>query len=1315
MGRTADDAGMSRSGLTGIRIAILGPVLGAAVVCTALWPWSALSTHHPIHPLAELPMHSAVRLGGIVTYAPNIAVIRIVPTWTPGEMPVLLAGLFMIVLATVMWVIGLRRRVRRQTTALKKASETAQAISDLSLAMERVSSEQQFDMQIPVRGSEEIAQLMVGFNKMLAELRQRDRAKKEAEARLQHMALIDDLTGLPNRRLLSDRLSQNLAKAQRENRMVALLYIDLDGFKLVNDSLGHEVGDVLLGQVAERLKSRFRQSDTLARIGGDEFTLILDHIHSAADADTAAESVMQVLNAPFEIEGQTIPVTASIGISLFPDHSKEGDQLLQQADCAMFAAKKAGKNRIVQFGDDLDNAMRERLTLEGDLRRAIEAGQITLHYQPEFDLATNRIVRFEALARWTHPELGAIPPLTFIPIAEESGLIVPLGAMVMERACADAVKWQRRAKWPIQVAVNVSSVQFARDTFVEEVEAILRRTGLKPSLLQLELTESATLSGVERAAEVVRCLKSKGISVVMDDFGTGYSCLSYLPKLAFEALKLDRSFVNELVVRPESRAFVESILMMAHNLHMKVIVEGIETQEQLELMRSLGTNEAQGYLLGRPSPNPLEQLSWGAVIAERAKALASVVVVGVGLLATTVCHGAVVAKRDTTIVGLRNAPVRSLVHLSGIVTYVDEPRNLFWIQDETGAMPITVKPLPKEVLAGHRVSVEATRGPDAPNPSGEAVDLEHIKVSAGGDDVAVPAMVTQPTPEFSGALTLQRHPPADLVMVRGVPVWTPPPIPTMLSLCGLMVFAALQWVYVLHRRIRLQKESLQKASDTKQAIHDLSTALMQVSAQRQFDAPVAVEGNDEIVELVNGFNAMLTELQRRDRAKKEAEARMQYMALVDEITGLPNRRLLSDRLQQTLAKARRENQKVGLLYIDLDGFKLVNDSQGHAVGDMMLGQLAQRLRNRFRKSDTLARIGGDEFALVLDNLQTRNDADAAAEGVLEVLKEPFEIEGHAIRITASIGISLFPDHGQEGSQLLQQADCAMFAAKRNGKNRIVRFGDGLGSAARERLTLEAELQRAIEKGEITIHYQPEFELSSNRIVRFEALARWNHPKLGPIPPMTFIPVAEESGLIMPLGALVLERACTDALVWQRRANRPIQVAVNVSSAQFASDSFLEEVEETVRRTGLRPSLLQLELTESVTLTGVERAADFIRRLTGRGIGVAMDDFGTGYSCLAYLPKLGFDALKLDRSFVNELVVRPETRPFVQSILMMAHNLHMKVIVEGIETREQLELMRELGTDEAQGYLLGRPTPNPMEQLGWSADIAKIAEQVEVTS
>ncbi|MFZ0633201.1 MAG: EAL domain-containing protein [Acidobacteriaceae bacterium] len=546
----------------------------------------------------------------------------------------------------------------------------------------------------------------------------------------------------------------------------------------------------------------------------------------------------------------------------------------------------------------------------------------------------------------------------------------------------------------------------------------------------------------------------------------------------------------------------------------------------------------------------------------------------------------------------------------------------------------------------------------------------------------------------------------------GGPGWTTQMTAVMLAavaLLSLAILAVLTRVNRLRSQVSEQEGALQKASETTQAIRELSRTMLQVAAQRPFDVQFPVRGSEEVAELVDGFNAMLTEMQRRDRARKEAEARLQQMVLFDDLTGLPNRRLLTDRLLHSLAKAWRENRKVALLYLDLDGFKLVNDGLGHSVGDALLGQVAQRMKARFRQSDTLARIGGDEFTLIIENIQGAEDADTVARDAMELLKAPFDVDGHSIRMTASIGISLFPDHAQEGGQLLRQADCAMFAAKRNGKNRVVQFGDGLGTAARERLMLEGELRQAIDNGEITLHYQPEFDLATNTIVRFEALARWTHPTLGPIPPLSFIPIAEESGLIVPLGAYVLERACTDAVKWQARAKRPLQVAVNVSSVQFARDSFLEEVEDTLHRTGLKPSLLQLELTESATLTGVERAADMIRRLTGRGIGVAMDDFGTGYSCLSYLPKLFLDALKLDRTFVTELAVRQETRSFVQSVLSMAHNLHMKVIVEGIETPEQLELMRALGTNEAQGFLLGRPTPNPMEQLAWGADLKRSRE------
>ena len=480
-------------------------------------------------------------------------------------------------------------------------------VSELALAMHNVTVEHHFETRVKVSGSDEIAQLGTGFNAMLSELQRREDAQKNAEAKLQFQALNDALTGLPNRRLFSDRLSQTLARARREKSMVALLYIDLDGFKLVNDSLGHSLGDALLVQVAARLQSRVRQSDTLARLGGDEFTVILGRLHAKEDAALVARSLLDVLATPFLINDHQLTIGASIGISLFPD-ARDAAEILQQADSAMYAAKREGKNRALYFTPELGVLVRERLSLENQLRSAIGRGEISVYYQPEFDVASNQLVRFEALARWTHPTLGVISPARFIPVAEESGLIVTLGAYIMELACVEAVKWQALAPFPIQVAVNVSSIQFRRDSFVDEVVEVLNRTGLQPDLLQLELTESIMLSGIHRAAETMKRLKELGVGLAIDDFGTGYSCLSYLPSLPFDALKIDRSFILEMGLRPEGEAMVHSLITLARNIGMRVIVEGIEKPEQMELIRKFGGHEIQGYLLGRPAPDPGSQI-----------------------------------------------------------------------------------------------------------------------------------------------------------------------------------------------------------------------------------------------------------------------------------------------------------------------------------------------------------------------------------------------------------------------------------------------------------------------------------------------------------------------------------------------------------------------------------------------------------------------------------------------------------------------------------------------------------------------------------
>lgn len=482
------------------------------------------------------------------------------------------------------------------------------------------------------------------------------------------------------------------------------------------------------------------------------------------------------------------------------------------------------------------------------------------------------------------------------------------------------------------------------------------------------------------------------------------------------------------------------------------------------------------------------------------------------------------------------------------------------------------------------------------------------------------------------------------------------------------------------------------------SISGLVRAMQHVRREHNFAARVEVAGSNEIAQLGNCFNTMLSELELRDKEKRAAEARLQYQALNDELTGLPNRRLLADRLSQTLAIARRESRIVALLYIDLDGFKLVNDSLGHAVGDILLIQVSDRLRSRIRQSDTLARIGGDEFTAVLGSLRDKEDAALVAKTLLGVLAEPFFIDDHEISISASIGISMFPDDATDSSSLLQEADSAMYTAKRYGKNRMMYFTAEIGCSVRERLNLENQLRGAITRGEITVQYQPEFNVSSGELVRFEALARWTHPTLGVIPPDKFIPIAEESGLIVPLGAYIMEVACGEAVRWQAVAGRAIQVAVNVSSMQFSRDSFVEEVIEILKRTELDPKLLQIELTESVMLKGAERSAEHMKRLNGLGVTLAIDDFGTGYSCLSYLPRLPFSALKIDRSFVHDLETRPEIRAMVRSLVALAENMGMNVIVEGVEKKAQLELIRKIGGDEIQGYLMGRPTADPLSYL-----------------
>jgi diguanylate cyclase len=555
----------------------------------------------------ETGAERAVNLGGERYF------IRSVPL--PGEHPVQLyllrsydeATSFLRTLNRLLLALGTMAILLGAAVVFLLSRHITGPLSSLARGMQQVTQERNFSTRVEIAGRDEIALLGMGFNCMLAELERHEAAKKRFEEKLQRQALYDEVTGLPNRRLLGDRLGQARAQADREKQLIALLYIDLDGFKLVNDSLGHPVGDLLLGQVAMRLGERVRKSDTLARIGGDEF-VVLAQLNNEEEAKRLAGDLLQVLSPHFLIDDAKVAISGSIGISFYPTDAADPADLFQQADSAMYYAKRSGKNAFRCYTPELGSTVRERMNLETQLRGALDRGEISVHYQPEFELASGRLTRFEALARWTHPILGAISPGKFIPVAEETGMIIALGAWVMEAACSAAVEWQARAPYPIQVAVNVSSIQFTRENFADDVQRVLARTGLRPELLQIELTESVMLNGAARAEETLKRLREIGITLAIDDFGTGYSNLSYLPRLSLDAMKIDRSFVSYLESRPEARAMITSLVSLAHTLDLRVIVEGVETPEQLELIRGFGADEVQGYLMGRPSADSMAQV-----------------------------------------------------------------------------------------------------------------------------------------------------------------------------------------------------------------------------------------------------------------------------------------------------------------------------------------------------------------------------------------------------------------------------------------------------------------------------------------------------------------------------------------------------------------------------------------------------------------------------------------------------------------------------------------------------------------------------------
>ena len=510
------------------------------------------------------------------------------------------------------------------------ARRIAQPLRDLQSSVERIAT-QDYGARVAVASHDEIGLLGSAFNKMAEDLsashaelikNERELEKRVAERtqeldesntllqqevrqhqlaaeRAEYLAFYDSLTTLPNRSMFSKLLKQAISLARRDGKQLAVLFVDLDRFKNINDTLGHEAGDLLLQEVAKRLQSCLRESDTVARLGGDEFVILLPALRDAADVEVVAHKILAATSKSFVALGQEFRVTASVGVSTYPKDGEDEQSLMKNADIAMYQAKEDGKNHFQFYSVQMNTNSFERLALESSLRRALDHGEFQLHYQPKIDARTGGIVGIEALLRWQHPELGMVAPAKFIPIAEETGLIVSIGKWVLKTACAQNVAWQQAGLPHLNMAVNLSRRQFSDEGLLRDITSILEETGMSPDLLELEITESTLMHDVDKAMRTLKAFRDMGVRLAIDNFGTGYSSLSNLRQFPVDTIKIDGSFIRDLSDHAENRGIAEAIIAMGRTLSLTVIAEGVETKAQVDFLRERACDEFQGFYFSK--------------------------------------------------------------------------------------------------------------------------------------------------------------------------------------------------------------------------------------------------------------------------------------------------------------------------------------------------------------------------------------------------------------------------------------------------------------------------------------------------------------------------------------------------------------------------------------------------------------------------------------------------------------------------------------------------------------------------------------------
>jgi diguanylate cyclase (GGDEF)-like protein/PAS domain S-box-containing protein len=831
---------------------------------------------------------------------------------------------------------------------------------------------------------------------VLASAVERDHTAEE----LSRQALRDPLTGVANRALLADRVEHALATARRSaDASLAVLFVDVDNFTRINDSLGHDVGDRLLCDVARRIQATVREEDTVARFAGDEFVVVTRHRTGSDSPLVLADRVMYALRQPYEVDGHELFVTASIGIAISSDHSDSVDSLLRDADAAMRQAKYHGRDRCMLFDSDVRAELVGRLETERDLRVALARDELVVYYQPVVDATTGNVAGAEALVRWLHPERGFISPAEFIPIAEDAGLIRPIGRWVLRSACMQLARWQAELGRPdLSVSVNLSPRELADPEIVDEVSDAIALSGLAPASLRLEITETSVVDDVVRAAGTLSAIAELGVGLVLDDLGTGYSSLSHLKELPVSCIKIDRSFVSGVCDDPADRAIVAAVTELAHQLGVCAVAEGVETPEQLAMVQSLGCNLIQGYIYA-PALPPSDFEAWlrheTAEAENRHVALPP---------PSTRTHpdrprpALATANASAPPNDPRSAHQRGTPHTTSITKpeflsnrAVGRYAAVLWILSGAITLASPLLPAPASM---NRASV---------------VTIGMIALGLGAVFLGLP---------------WQRWPRSTSLWIAGVPAQALIGFHNYFGGAdpyryGLFFMVCYAWIGLTQPRW----------STLKLAPFSAAAYLVPLLVDhRPAWAVCSIVYALPIFILLGETTAWVC-----DKLNRSYNA-MSLQAFRDTLTGLPNRAELYVRVEKALARARRNGTALAFLFIDLDRFKNINDELGHEIGDAVLREVATRLHGAVRAPDTVARLAGDEFAILAEDIDNPGDVEHLARRIIEAFREPFEIRNTTLDITASVGATIAEADDTDIDSLLRDSDRAMYTAKAAGGN-----------------------------------------------------------------------------------------------------------------------------------------------------------------------------------------------------------------------------------------------------------------------------------------